>query len=224
MNTDLLALFDGTFDLDLTGLRDLAPDVIDEHGLPRIMPASFYAAATPAERAWLGLRFGLYGLPTLELVDWLRVHLRGRSAIEIGAGNGRMAAALDIPATDLYLQEDHETKRVYDAIEQPTITYGPNVEKIEGQAAVRKYRPQVVIGVWVTHRYSQRRAGRGGNQYGPNTDWILDHCEEYVLIGNQRTHAKHPLWDEPYDIIFPPWLYSRTHTDSPNFIAWWRRG
>lgn len=222
MTFDGSATFDA-YDLDLTGLRDLGPDVIDEAGLPRIMPAAFYAAAKPAERAWLGLRYGLYGLPTLELVDWLRVHLRGRKAIEIGSGNGRLAEALDIPATDLYLQEDQETRQVYDAIGQPTITYGPNVEKLDAIPAIRKYRPQVVIGVWVTHRWSQRRAGLGGNQYGPNTDWILNHCEEYLLIGNQRTHAKHPLWNEPHEIIFPSWLYSRSVTDTPDFIAWWRR-
>lgn len=211
-----------TYLLDCTNLRDLAPDVIDEEGLPRVMPAGYYAETSAQERAWLGLRHGLYGLPTEELCDWMTEHIAGRKAIEVGAGNGRMAERLGIPATDLCLQDDPEIKAYFDATGQPRTQYGPNVERLEALAAVRKYRPAVVIGSWITHRYNPRRHGLGGNQYGPKMDAILERCDEYVLIGNTRTHAQNPLWRREHELLHFPWIYSRSVTDTPDFIAIWK--
>lgn len=214
----------GTHLIDTTGARDLAPDVIDGTGLPRVMPASYYAGATAAERGLLCVRHGLYCLPTVELVDWLRTFIDGRKAIEIGAGNGRLAEALGIPATDSYLQDEPFVREYYDALGQPPIRYGPNVARLEARDAVRKHHPQVVIGSWITHRYNARRHGRGGNMFGPDTDWILGRCEHYVLIGNTQTHAQHSLWQRPHEIHHPAWLYSRAMNGSADFIAVWKGG
>lgn len=211
-----------TYLLDTTNLRDLAPEVIDAEGLPRVMPAAFYATTTAQERAWLGLRHGLYGLPTIELCDWLVEHIAGRPAIEIGAGNGRMAERVGIPATDSYLQANPDVAGWYASLGQPAVTYGPNVERLEALDAVRQYRPEVVVASWVTHRYNPRRHGRGGNQYGPKTDLILQRCKEYILIGNSSTHAKDPLLQQPHELHHFPWLFSRTVTGTPDFLAIWR--
>src|SRR5262245_10991707 len=66
--------------------RHLAPDVLDNRGRLRVMPAAYWATTTPAERALFGHRHGLYSFPTVELVDHLREVIAGRVAIEIGAG------------------------------------------------------------------------------------------------------------------------------------------
>jgi hypothetical protein len=208
--------------IDTDGLRDLAPDVIDEHGLPRIMPAAYYAATTAAERGALAVRHGLYCLPTVELVTWLTDFIDGRKTIEIGAGNGRLAEALDIPATDAYLQDRPDVRKYYEAYNQPLIVFGPNVERLEAIDAIRKHRPQIVIAAWVTHRYDPHHHTAGGNMFGPDTDTILRQVGHYVLIGNDRVHARHPLWQRPHEIHHPPWLYSRAINDSPNFIAVWK--
>jgi len=210
------------YTLDLTGLRDLAPEVIDDASLPRVMPASFYAETKPDERAWLGLRHGLYLLPTTELVDWLRDHIGQRSAIEIGAGNGAMADALGIPATDNMLQSWPEMANYYRALGQPTITYGPNIIELEASDAVRRLRPQVVIGAWVTHRYERRAHAAGGNQHGPKIDWIRERIDEYIFIGNTETHKHHPLLKQLDEVIYPEWLFSRAR-GGRDFIAWWPR-
>lgn len=207
------------FVLDTSTLRDLAPDVIAEPGIPRVMPAAYYADTSPEDRAWLGHRHALYGLPTNELCDWLTKHIAGRSALEIGAGNGAMAAHIGIRATDSYLQE--KVKAHWDDMGQPRVTYGPNVERLEATRAVRKYKPQVVVGCWVEHRYDARHHSRGGNQYGPKLDEIFKHCEEYILIGNSSTHRKHPALGLPHTSVTPDWLYSRTITGTANFIAVW---
>lgn len=210
--------------LNVTGLRDLAPEVMDDNGLPKIKPASFYAEATAEERAWLGLRHGLYLLPTFELLGWLARHIGERSAIEIGAGNGVMADALGIPATDSHLQDLPEIARYYIALGQPTITYGPKVIKLEASAAVKRFRPEVVIAAWITHRYNSRRQWAGGNQHGPNVDWIRDRVDEFVFIGNTETHKRHPLMAEVYaeHVTYPEWLFSRAR-GGQDFIAWWSR-
>jgi hypothetical protein len=213
---------DGAFLIDTEGARDLAVDVIDEAGLPRVMPADFYAKATVSERGLLGVRHGLYCLPTVELVDWLRDFIDGRKAVEIGAGNGRLAEAVDIVATDSYLQERPEMRAFYASLGQPLVRFGPNVLRLDAREAIRKYRPQVVVGSWVTHKYNARRHGSGGNMYGPDTDWVLQRCEHYVLIGNEKTHAQHPLWARTHSILYPSWLYSRAVNGSRDFIAIWR--
>jgi hypothetical protein len=213
-----------TYLFDVTDLRDLAPDVIDPDGLPRVMPAAYYAETTAEERAWLGLRYGLYALPTEELCDWLIGYIAGRSAIEIGSGNGRMAQRVGIPATDSYLQDDPAIRKYFAVMKQVPVTYGPNVERLEALDAVRRYRPAVVIGCWITHRYNPRRHGLGGNEFGPKMPLILDRCEEYIHIGNTKTHALDPLWDRPHELHHFPWLYSRSVTGTPDFLAVWRDG
>jgi hypothetical protein len=213
-----------TYLADMTGVRDLAPFVIDEEGLPQIMPAAFYEQTTLKERYWLGHRYGLYLLPTVELCGWLGEHIGARSAIEIGAGNGRLADWLGIPATDSKLQEDPDMKDLYGSLGQAPVHYGPNVEKLEAKKAVRRYRPEVAIGAWVTHRYNPRRHLSGGNQFGPDMNWILERIYEYVLIGNEEVHAKNPLWDLPHEIHHLPFIYSRAVNGSRDFVAVWKGG
>lgn len=208
--------------VDTEGVRDLAAEVIDEQGLPRVMPAAYYAATTVTERSVLAIRHGLYCLPTVELVNWLTEFINGRNAIEIGAGNGRLAEALGIPATDAYLQERPDVRKYYENYNQPLIVFGPNVQRLEARDAIRKYQPEVVIGAWITHRYDPRHHVAGGSMFGVDTDMVLRQVEHYVLIGNEKVHAKHPLWRRPHEIHHPSSLYSRAFNGSPDFIAAWK--
>jgi hypothetical protein len=204
--------------------RDLVPEMFDAEDRLRIMPASYYRTTTGTERALVCVKRGLYGLPTTELCEWLKAFIGGRSALEIGAGNGSMAAHLGIRACDNYMLEWPEVKRVFQATAQLTAPYGANVERLEALAAVQKYRPQVVIGSWITHRYNPRDPWRGGNQYGPDLPAILKLCEHYVLIGNEETHGANPLWALPHTVEFPPWLFSRTDSIGRDFVAVWKGG
>lgn len=173
------------------------------------------------ERALFGLRHGIYGLPTEELVAWLKREINGRSAVEIGAGHGALAEALGIPATDNWLQADPAIAAHYESRGQPVVKYGEHVEKLDAAAAVAKHKPQVVIASWVTHKYSEARHEAGGNQFGVDEGALLDACETYILIGNAKVHAKTPLWHRPHRIIEPDWLYSRSFNGTKDFIAVW---
>lgn len=206
--------------------RDISPDVIAPSGHIRVMPANYYSATTPEERSLVAVRHGLYGLHTTELVEWVRDRIAGRTALEIGAGNGVLAAALGIRATDNFMQQDPEIRAYYEALRQTPVKYGDRVECLDALDAVRKYRPQVVVACWVTHRYNALQPHREGNMVGVDEVALMQHCDEYIFIGNRGVHGAKPLWDAPgiaNEIFRPAGLYSRSMNSDDNFIACFRR-
>lgn len=210
--------------IDPAAVRDLSGLLLDEQGCLRVVPAQVLEHTTAQERMAFGVRHGLYSFPTEELCAFLRERIGSRTAIEIGAGHGVLARALAIPATDNRQQEDPVIKAHYAALRQPTVPYGEHVEKLDALAAVKKYRPQVVVACWVTHRFDPRRPDAGGNGSGVDEAAVIDSCEEYIFIGNERVHATKPIWALPHEKLTPPWLYSRALNGSADFIAIWRRG
>lgn len=201
--------------------RDLTPDVIDIFGRMRVLPADWWATTTVPERALFGHRHGIYSIPTVELVDRVAEIIDGREAIEIGAGHGVLADALGIVGTDSMQQLQPRYRAIYEANGLPTVKYGPNVHIAHASRAVRKWRPQVVIACWVTHKYDRRRPADGGNEAGVLWHDILEKCETLVFVGNTYTHRLSPLWTRSYDIEHPPYLYSRNTTGTPDFIGIW---
>lgn len=153
----------------------------------------------------------------------LKQVIAGRPTIEIGSGNGVLANALGIQATDNRQQEDGSVRDYYAALQQPTISYGPAVEKVDAAAAVAKYRPSVVVASWVTHRYDPSRHQAGGNEDGVLEESVIEQCDAYVFIGNERVHAGKSIWSIPHEKVTPPWLYSRAWNESQDFIAVWGR-
>jgi len=211
------------FILDPTQISDLSRRLLDDRGRLRVVPARELETTTPEERLLFGVRHGLYGFPTLELVDFLRTRIAGRSAIEIGAGHGVLAQALDIPATDNRQQEDEDIQAYYRTLGQHTVPYGDHVEKLDAVAAIAKYRPQVIIACWVTHRFEAHRPEAGGSATGVDEAAVVAACEDYIVIGNERVHASKPIWALPHEKLTPPWLYSRAVSGSADFVAIWRQ-
>ena len=207
--------------IDPRTVRDITPTVLDERKRPRVLPASFYKGTTAEERAVCGVRNALYGLPTLELVDWLRKTINGRSAIEIGAGHGVLADTLGIPATDNRMQEDPSVQAHYRLLRQPVITYGDNVEQLDAVEAVHRHRPDVVIASWVTHRFDPNREDAEGNMFGIVEEDVIAGCRTYIFIGNTLVHQNKSIWALPHSRFTPDWLFSRAVNGSPDFIAVW---
>jgi hypothetical protein len=185
----------------------------------QILPAAFWASTTTDERALFGINTGIYSFPTIELVERLREIIDGRSAIEIGAGNGVLAEALGIPGTDSYQQVMPEYRLFYDMHGLPIVPYGPNVVEMHASRAVRHHKPQVVIGCWVTHKFKPEEAERGGNEVGIDELDVLQHCASYVFVGHERVHQYSRLWSQKHAIEFPPFVYSRALAGSRDFIA-----
>lgn len=135
--------------------------------------------------------FGRYFLPTIESVEILKKLIEGKHAIEIGSGCGDLARFLNITATDNYCMEIPEVKAFYEATKQPVTKYGSNVEKIDALDAVKKYKPDIVIGAWVNQwidPYYPPPSG-GGSIYGVKEEEILDLINTYILIGSEKIHG-----------------------------------
>lgn len=210
-------------ELDKAATRDIAPDVLDQDGRIKVLPASYWQTTTRDERALFGHQHAMYSFPTTELVERLTQIIDGRSAIEIGAGNGVLAQALGIPATDSHQQEIPKYRAFYLLSGQPTITYGPNVEQMHASRAVRHYKPKVVIGCWVTHKWEAARSQAQGNEDGVDEADVMAHCDTYVLVGNEHVHRFSRMLERRPAIEYPDWLYSRASNDTRNMIAVWNR-
>lgn len=205
--------------LDATNVRDLRPDALGADGRLRVLPAAFWEGTSARERAVFGARTGIYSFPTLELVARLREIIAGRSAIEIGAGHGALAEALGIPGTDSYQQREPKYRALYEGHGLKIVPYGPHVVEMHASRAVRHYRPEVVIGCWVTHKYDPRQHERGGNEVGIDEADILRHCAAYVVVGHEGVHSQKPVWSRKHTIEFPPFVYSRALSAGRDFIA-----
>lgn len=207
--------------IDPRQVRDLSSDLLDANGDLRVVPASFYAGTTVAERGLFGHRHALYGFITEELVAFLRLAIGSSRAIEIGAGTGDLGRVLGIPATDSWLQARPDIAALYSQTGQPAVRYGAHVHQLDAAAAVRQFQPELVLASWVTHKYDPARHQAGGNMYGVDEEDILAHCRTYLFLGNEEVHKAKSLWRRPHKILFPDWLYSRATNGSRNFIALW---
>lgn len=204
----------------------IASVLLDDNGFLKILPASFYEELDP-----VGLRLfchihARYGLPTKELVEFLKGYIGNKSAIEIGAGCGDLGRALDIPMTDNFCQEWPDVKAMYLAAEQPTIQYGRDVERLDALEAARKYKPDIVIGQWVTNWIDPNLPAPpgGGSMYGIKEDLLLEECQSYVMIGNSNVHGHKPILQKRHTEIQNrnKAIRSRADDQSMNVVYIWK--
>lgn len=177
-----------------------------ERGRLRLLPKAYYDEINPAHlRLWLHLT-ARYSVPTVESIAYLRDRIGGRSAIEVGAGNGDLGYHLGILSTDSY-QQQHDPQTVYamQTHKQPQTNPPRDVLSITANDAVEFYRPQVVVASWLTHRYD----GVDGNYLGPLEAAFLVHAETYLHIGSTSTHARKPLLRRPHSVTFDAGLVGR---------------
>ncbi len=212
------------YELNPAHIRDIRPDVLDSDGKFSILPASFWKTTSEKERALFGHQTGIYSFPTVELVEYLREAIGGRSAIEIGAGNGVLATALGILATDSFQQDQQKYAKLYTDSGFTTVPYGANVQRLSAYDAVRQRKPQVVLGCWVTHKWDPAQPWRKGNEAGIDEGDILDQVEEYLFVGNLAPavmHSQKPIFNRPKTVEHFDWIYSRARDHKKEVIIRW---
>jgi hypothetical protein len=202
---------------------DLDRTMLDEHGGPKVVPAAVWRSIPgPQLRLWCH-RHGFYGLPTTELVAWLRRQIDGRRALEIGAGNGSLGRALGIDAVDNHSQTWPAVALHYASLGQPVVRYGPNVEREDALEAVRRRRPQVVIGQWVT-QYADPLLSPppgGGAPYGIREIDLIAEVETYIVVGNLAIHGRKNVCVIDHAQITPGWVVSRSATSALDCLLGW---
>ncbi len=203
-------------------VRYLDGILLEPTGRLRLLPASSYASIDLLHlRAWCSLN-GRYGLPTTELVAWLKERIAGRSAVEIGAGCGDLGFRLGIPMTDSFQQvTDPATVGMLAQFRQAPATPLPDVEPEDAETAVRRRKPRVVIASWVAERSKPKEEGGTGNVHGPREEDILGRCESYIFVGNEAVHGKKRLRRVPHLMFKYPWLVSRARKPELNVIYLW---
>lgn len=180
---------------------------------------------------------GVYVWPTTELIDWIKGNIPDLSkTIEIGSGNGVLAKTLGITATDSFLQsnrfepksaEESEVHKsgleMYRVMRQKLINYGENVEQFDAIDAIMRYKPNHVLGCYITHKH--REGMREGNQLGVNEEWILKRRQfkTYTMVGNLHVHGSKPILAIPHEEIELEGLLVRAEFPEKNRIFRWNK-
>lgn len=201
--------------------------LLDEHGrLRALFAASVFAALPPGHlRVWCHQR-ARYGLPTMELVQWLRDRIAGREVIEIGSGNGDLGYLAGIRETDSYIQQTPELRLYYGLTGQPPTNPPATVRKIDALQAIAKFKPRVVVASWFTRKFEagQDREGEAqANIYGVREEEIVAQVETYIHIGQESVHAQKTIRALPHETIKLSGLLSRTADQGTNMIQVWER-
>ena len=178
-----------------------------------IHPYSFYEKYSDNDIKYFMHQHGIYVLPTQELIDYLKTMIVG-NAIEIGAGNGSIGRNLGIPITDSRMQEWEEVKILYALSGQPVIIYPDDIETLNAEEAIAKYKPDTIIGAFITHKFN----GIDGNAFGVVEEDLLNVTKRYINIGNKITHKSKPILNRPHEEYYFDWIITRGNLKKENRI------
>ncbi len=211
------------YELPNIDTRNLDQAFLDRNGQVQLHEAAYWHRF-PIEhvQTWANRR-ARYGLPTKELIAFLKQVIGGRKAIEIGAGHGDLGRHLKIPMTDSYVQMLPEMQLLYRAQGQVPIEPPREVKRLEAMEAVLKYRPKVVVASWVTQLWQPGDTENvvGSFAYGADELKLLRYVETYVFIGNRNPHKDKRILKIPHKEYQFPWLVSRAYDPAQNLIWIW---
>lgn len=198
-----------------------------DDGVIKLLPACAWQDVDPQELISWCYSHGIYGIPTVELVEYLREAIGGRRSLEIGAGRGGLSYHLGIRGTDSMVQtKDEVILGFYKLTGQAPTKPLRHVQPMDANKAVLKHKPEVVIASWVTRRFIPGQDIEGKAQafvHGVDEEEILS-CEsvdEYIHIGNEGSHAQKTILAIPHTEMQPDWLISRSATPAGNVIYQW---
>jgi hypothetical protein len=200
----------------------LDQNLFDEEKHLLVKPASFYQNIPQNHLSLWGHFHGVYCFPTVELIDWLKNHIISDKTIEIGAGVGTIGRSLEIPITDsCYMKNNEQVRIAYAMMRQPITEYPNDIIELNAIEAINQYKPEVVIGSWITHKYDEKEHWREGNQFGVDERYILKNVKKYIMIGNEKVHDKKPILEMKHQEFRFPWLFSRSVNFQSNIIYVW---
>ena len=184
------------------------------------LPSEYYKNACTHEELQLWCHIhAVYQLPVLELIDFIAENIEGK-AIEIGAGNGSIGRALKIPVTDSKLQNRKDIENYYKLLKQPIVKYGSDVLNYEANRAVNKFKPDTVIGCWITEWNNYPTAQ--SSYWGVDEKNILRN-KKYIFVGNKDVHGLKAILKKEHKEYQFPWLVSRANNQDNNIIYIWEK-
>ena len=201
-------------------VQELDTLLLDSDGRIKLLPFEFYETLDRRKiRIWATYH-ARYGIPTVELIQWLRVEIFDRAAIELGAGNGDLGHHLGILATDSYSQANPATKAKLLSMGQPPTAPREEVKRFDAESAIRRYQPKVAIASWLTQKLRHDDMDAGGTEGGADEDFIISRCA-YIHIGHEEVHGTKRALKHKHRKLNPPWLVSRREDWGRNVIYVW---
>lgn len=200
-------------------LTDISAELLLPNGKLKLLSYKDYQQFEWDDVRFFCWKYCRYGLPTIELIEFLKNQIGNRGAIEIGSGHGDLGYHLGIPMTDSYVQSDKDFIDTLALAGQNAISYPPDIEKLEALDAIAKYKPQVVVSSWVTHKWREGQAN--GFIRGVEQDKILPQCETYILIGNDAIHKHSPIMAKAHHKVRRDFLLSRATKTNLNYMYFW---
>lgn len=205
-------------------MADLSARLLTSEGRIKLLPAAEYQSIPHEHLMLFCNRMARYGIPTIELVEWLKERIDGRKAIEIGAGNGDLGYHLGITSTDSYIQQTPELLYNYCMTGQTPTDPPKDVVKADALTAIKRFKPQVVIGSWVTRKFVMGKDIDGKAQafvFGTEDEKIIKNCQCYIHIGNEQSHGEKTALSLPHKVYSFSWLVSRSMSPEQNIIYQW---
>ncbi len=191
----------------------------DTIGNFKVNSAEEINAIDPEKLAYYCNREAIYGIPSTELIQFLKEEIGDKKAIEIGAGHGYLGQALGIIQTDSYLQFRPDIAARYKMLRQPIINYPERVRKFDALEAIRRFKPQIVIGSWITHKGTP--ANPKSSTWGVDEEKLLKMVDKYIVIGHTDQHDAKFILKYPHRIIQENWICSRSLNREGNIIYIW---
>src|SRR5579862_6244328 len=109
--------------LDTKKITDISNDLLLENGKIKLLTYREYLNFKWESFRYFCHQYARYGIPTVELIEFLKKEIGDRDAIEIGAGCGDLGYHLGIRMTDSKIQEDTKIVSLYKEMRQPAIQY-----------------------------------------------------------------------------------------------------
>lgn len=208
----------------LDEMEQMEKDLLLPNGKLKLVSSSHYDKYNfPSLRVFCHVK-ARYGLPTIEVIEFLKELIDGRPTIEIGAGYGDFGYHLGIPTTDSKIQVRPDIKAQYEAMDQPIIEYPEDVEELEALDAIKKYKPQVVFASWVTQWVDHNKTpAKVGSLHGIREDKLLDLVDTYILLGNLDQHGDKDIIRKKHLAIENPHIRSRSNNFEGNRIFVWSK-
>lgn len=200
--------------------------LLDSKGMLQPVAAKELLELPPTHLMIWGNKNGVYTFPTHELIDWIREKINGRKAIEICAGNGVIGRSLGITSTDSYIQTTPEMVFYYKAINQVPIFPPCDVLKFEANEAVDHFKPEVVVGCYVTQKYLYGDEGPpkiASSFCGTDELLMLSKIKTYIFVGNFSTHKDKRIRSQPHTVYKFPWICTRAGRPEENEIVVWNK-
>jgi hypothetical protein len=195
--------------------------LLDNNGFLQPVPAAYLAALPVMHLKIWAVKNAVYQFVTLEMIDWLKNEIGDYTAIEICAGSGCIGRALGIVSIDRKLQENPLMQLYYTMMGQAPIKYPADVVTMEADYGVMFYKPDCVIGAFVTQYGLEQN--QNCNPFGPHEIKIVPQVKKYICFGNKHTHAGKHIFDLPHEELSFPWLFSRAKDQSLNRVWVWNR-